>query len=230
MLPEIVKLLIFSFSSVAFLFIISKFSGKKQIAQLEFVDYAIGISIGSIAAEMATDLGDNPFYYYLIAMAVFFLFDIAVSLFGRKGPFLKHFLKGRPLIIIYEGKINYNNLRRSKLAINELISMCRESGYFNLDQIAYAIFENSGKLSLMPKSSQKPVVAEDMKIKLPQASLTNYLVIDGKISYSGLTELNKDEKWLFNELNIKNKKQLKNIILATYDDKVKKVKSYSKTD
>ena len=70
---DIVKLIIFSFTSVVYLFIISKFLGKKQIAQLDFIDYVMGISIGSIASEMATDIGENPFYYYIIAMTVFFL-------------------------------------------------------------------------------------------------------------------------------------------------------------
>ena len=83
--------------------------GKKQIAQLEFIDYVMGISIGSIAAEMATDVGQTPFYYYIVGMVVFFLFDIFVSFLGRKGPMLKHFFKGKPLMIIYEGEFNYKN-------------------------------------------------------------------------------------------------------------------------
>ena len=65
-MPEILKLLIFSLIAVVYLFIISKIMGKKQIAQLEFIDYVMGISIGSISAEMAVDVGETPFYYYLI--------------------------------------------------------------------------------------------------------------------------------------------------------------------
>ena len=98
-----------------YLFIISKLLGKKQIAQLEFIDYAMGISIGSIAAEMATDVGDTPFYYYLIGMTIFFLFDLSISFLGKKGPFLKRFLKGKPIVIVYEGNIVYKNLKKSKL-------------------------------------------------------------------------------------------------------------------
>ena len=73
-MSEIVKILSFSSLSYLTLFIISKLLGKKQIAELDFIDYVTGISIGSIAAEMATDT-QNPFYYYVIAMAMFFLFD-----------------------------------------------------------------------------------------------------------------------------------------------------------
>lgn len=78
------------------LFVIAKLLGKKQVAQLDFIDYVIGISIGSIAAEMSTDINDKPLYFYLIAMAIYFLFDLSITLLGRKAPALKHFLKGRP--------------------------------------------------------------------------------------------------------------------------------------
>ena len=84
---EIYKLLIFSSVSVVYLFFIAKLMGKKQIAQLEFIDYVMAISIGSISAEMATDVGDTPFYYYLISMTVFFLFVLMVSFLGRKRSF-----------------------------------------------------------------------------------------------------------------------------------------------
>ena len=93
-MPEVIKVLLFSIGSIAFLFVLSKLLGKKQVAQLTFVDYVIGISLGSIAAEMATDT-ETPFYYYLIAMAIFFIFAILLSIVGRLTPWLKHILKGK---------------------------------------------------------------------------------------------------------------------------------------
>ena len=214
---EIVYLIILSVSSVISLFVIAKLLGKRQVAQLEFVDYIIGISIGSIAAEMATDVSEKPLYYYLIAIFIYFLFDIIINILGRKAPILKHFLKGRPLIIIYEGEINYKNLKRSKMSINDVISLAREQGYFDILDIEYAVLENSGKLSIMPKSNLRPTVAEDLKIKIEPVNLPYYIVADGEISYSTLNELNKDRKWLFKKLKISKQKELKKIILATYD-------------
>ena len=217
-LPEIFRLLIFSTTSVVYLFFISKFLGKKQIAQLEFIDYVMGISIGSIASEMATDVGDTPFYYYLIGMTVFFLFDVFVSFIGRKGPAMKHFFKGRPEVIIYEGNFVYQNLKKSKLDVNDVIALCREKGYFNITDVAYAIFETSGNLSIMPKSHQKPTVVSDFNIKAPKAKLPFYLAVDGKISYSSLNEIKKDVDWFYKKAKL-NKRKLKNILLAIYDEK-----------
>lgn len=219
---EIYKLLIFSSVAVIYLFIISKFMGKKQIAQLEFIDYVMGISIGSISAEMATDVTDTPWYYYIIGMTIFFLFDLMVSYIGRKGPTLKHFFKGKPEVIIYDGMLQYKTLKKSKLDVNEVIAMCREKGYFDISDVAYAIFETSGNLSIMPKSNQKPIVIEDMGKHLPPASLPYYLVVDGVISYSSLRTLNKDEQWLYKKAKL-NKKTIKKVILAMYDNKKDKI-------
>lgn len=89
-IQPIIWVLIDSFVAFIFLFIISKLLGKKQIAQLEFIDYTVGISLGSIAAEMATNT-EVPFYYFLIAMTIFFLLAILVALVGRKNTFLNGF-------------------------------------------------------------------------------------------------------------------------------------------
>ena len=229
-IPNICWLFINSFSSFVFLFIISKILGKKQIAQLEFIDYVVGISLGSIAAEWAF-ADDRPFYYYAIAMAVFFLLALLISIFGRKNTFLKRLFKGKPLTLIYEGKVLSHNLDKSHIDVNDLLSMLREKGYFNPSDVAYAIFETSGQLSVLPKGSQKPVVLEDVDVhSVKPASLTNVLVVDGKVSKSGLNELGKSVEWLLLKLKLERESELKNIILAIYDDKTNKITALYKTE
>ena len=207
-------------STVAFvyLFIISKILGKKQIAQLEFIDYTIGISLGSIAAEMATNT-ETPFWYFLIAMGIFFVLAFLVSVIGRKSTFLKRWLKGKPATLVYDGKISYEQLKKNHIDVNDLLSMLREKGYFDIADVAYAVFEPSGDLSVMPVGAQKPLVTEDFdEGKVKKAALPNILVADGKVSFSGLSEIEKDKDWLFGRLNIKTDDDLDSIILAVYDD------------
>lgn len=226
-IDQIYWVLINSAVSFIFLFIVSKLLGKKQIAQLEFIDYVVGISLGSIAAEMATT--DNPFYHYLIAMAIFFVLAYIVALIGRKGPLLKKIFKGKPSTLIYEGKIDYKQLCKCNIDVNDLLSMLREKGFFDINAVAYAIFEPSGKLSVLPKGEEMPTVISDLKeAKIQPASLTNELVIDGKISGSGLSELGKDKAWLFKQIGITKKSELKQIILAVYDSENKKVVAHYK--
>ena len=228
-LSKIAWLFINSFTAFCFLFIISKILGKKQIAQLEFIDYAVGISLGSIAAEWSSS-DERPFYYYAIAMAMFFALAIVVALIGRKNSFLKRLFKGKPVTLMSDGKILSEGLNKSKIDVNDLLCMLREKGYFNPSDVAYAIFETSGKLSVLPKGNQIPVVIEDVdEKKIKQSSLTDILVVDGVISKSGLNEIGKTSAWLLNQLKISDKKELKNVILATYDDENQTVNVHYKT-
>ena len=219
-------------SAVAFvyLFIISKVLGKKQIAQLEFIDYTVGISLGSIAAEMATNT-ETPFYFFLIAMTIFFALALLVAIVGRKNTFLKRLLKGKPATLIYDGKINYKELKKNNIDVNDLLSMLREKNYFDIADVAYAVFEPSGELSVLPVGAQKPLVMQDLdESKIEKASLTNIMIADGAVSYSGLKNINKDVDWLFNRLNIKSKDDLKKIILAVYDDTTDEFNTHYKND
>ena len=96
--------------------------------------------------------------------------------------------------------------------------MLREKNYFDVRDVAYAIFEPSGELSVLPKGNQKPVVIEDIdKEAVQPASLSNVLIVDGVVSKSGLSELGKDVKWLFERLDIRSRYKLNDIIYASYD-------------
>lgn len=213
-----------------YLFIISKILGKKQIAQLEFIDYTVGISLGSIAAEFATNT-ETPFYFFLIAMSIFFVLALLVAVVGRKNSFLKRILKGKPATLIYDGKINYKELKKCKIDVNDLLSMLREKDYFDIADVAYAVFEPSGDLSVMPVGAQKPLVMEDLDAeKVKRAELSDVLIVDGAISHSGLAEIDKDESWLFDRLQIRTKKDLNNIILAVYDDKTDEFNVHLKSE
>lgn len=216
-MPNYVSVLLNALFSFIGLFIISKFLGKKQISELSFTDYVVGITIGSIAAEWSTDV-INPWYYYGIAMAIYFILSYLITQLARTTLFLKSFLRGKPLLIIKNGKVDYKSLKKSKLDVNDLAGLCRDKGFFDMTDVAFAIYETNGNLSILPISSQKPTVVEDFGIDTPQSSLTKFLIIDGTVDKNYLKNLQKDEKWLFERLDIKNKKDLKNILIAFYDE------------
>lgn len=229
-IAEIYWVLINSVVAFVYLFIISKLLGKKQIAQLEFIDYTVGISLGSIAAELAFDT-DKPFWYYLIAMTVFFVLALAVSLIGRKSTFLKRIIKGKPATLVYDGKIDYKQLKKVKIDVNDLLSMLREKGYFDIADVAYAVFEPSGELSVLPVGAQKPLVMEDLDgSKIKRAALSNVLIADGVVSDSGLSDIDKNRQWLYDRLNIKQKSDLDEIILAVYDDETDEFNVHKKSE
>lgn len=219
-MPDILKVAVFSAVAYLSLFIIAKLLGKKQIAQLSFIDYVVGITIGSIAAEMATET-EAPFYNYLLAMGLFFLFDLAITFISRKGKLMKTVFSGKPLTVIENGQINFNELKKSKISVEELTGMARDKDYFDLDDIAFAVLETSGKLSILPKAEKQPVVCENIGVTLPAPSLTEYLVIDGSVCDEAMKTNGYSEEWLLSGLHLSSKKELKNVLLAYYDSEKK---------
>ena len=214
-MSPLLRVVVFSVSSFLFLFVITKIMGKKQIAQLSFLDYVIGISLGSIAAEMATD-PDRPFYHFFIAMAIYLVLDLLLTLVARKATTLKKFIRGRPLILVENGKIKYDNLSRSKLDINDLLSMCRAKGYFDLRDVAYVIFETSGEVSILPAAKAVPAHSVDLGVTPPVPELSKDVIVDGKIVDGALIQVNKDRAWLLTRLGVDNDDAIKGIVLATY--------------
>lgn len=216
-MSDIVKVLLFAALSYVTLFIISKLLGKKQIAELDFIDYVTGISIGSIAAEMATET-DKPFYHYLIAMGIFFLFDLIVTLLGRKANFFKRFLRGVPLVLINQGEVDFASLKKSKIDFYDLVGLARAKNYFDISEIEYAILETNGELSILATDPARQVKREDFPtIPEQEPSLTTYVVVDGQISGFALSQINKDKKWLKQQLQEQDA-EISKILYATYDD------------
>lgn len=226
---EVVKVILHALLAFFILFVISKILGKKQVAQLEFTDYVIGISIGSIAAQMAID-PQIPYYHFIVGMAVFGFADLLITIISRKATVLKQLFKGAPIILVDKGKLVYKNLKKSKLDINEVLAQCRTKGYFNLSDIEYCIFETSGDFSILPKSQQREIVAQDLKLPESSVSLSTELVIDGKIIKKALQKIKKDNAWLFKKLKIKSEKEIKKIMLAIYDESTKELDIHYKNN
>ncbi len=215
-MPAVYKVLINSFISFIFLFVIAKLLGKKQVAQLTVVDYIVGISIGSVAAEWCFD-AEIPWYHFAIGMGMFFILSLIIDILERKTTF-KHLLKGKQIAIVENGKVNYKNLKKSKLDVDDMLSLLREQGCFDLEDVAYCFFENSGQISILFKDRKTPTVKEDLeKLTLKNATITYYPIIDGKIVKGVLEKINKTQNWLLEKAGAKNKASLKNIILAEYD-------------
>lgn len=213
---DFLKILYLSSGSVIVLFILTKIMGNKEMAQLTMFDYIVGITIGSIAAEMATSL-ENSFTEPLIAMIVYAIFTVLISFISTKSIHARKFLTGISLILLDNGKLYKSNFKKAKLDINEFLVECRTKGYFNLSDIQTAILEPNGKLSILPVNLKRPATAEDLNLNPSQEKITTQIVIDGRIIEDNLKALGFDKKWLFKELKKQGFKDEKNIFLALYN-------------
>ena len=221
---EIIKVILTALLSVASLFIITKIMGHKQVAQLDFFDYVSGITIGSIGAELATEL-EKP-YKPLIALAIYGLASLLLNLLAHKIPRTRKYINGTPTILMNDGNLYRKNLKKAKLDLSEFMLLCREQGYFDLDEIQTAIFEHNGKLSILPKAANRPVTPDDLKITAKATHIGVEVIMDGRVMGENLSRMGRDVNWLTKHLNIQGCKDAKEIFLGIYRPEEDKLTLY----
>ena len=212
---QIIKVILTALLSAAALFIIAKIMGHKQMAQLDFFDYITGITIGSIAAELATELEDP--LYPLIAMVVYGAISFILSLLTSKVPKSRKFINGTPTVIMNEGKIYRKNMKKARLDLSEFMVMCRQEGYFDLKDIHTAVFEYNGRLTILPVSTKRPATPTDMNLAPMQEHISTEIIMDGRVIEENLSRMGLDYKWLEKKIREKGYNSPKEIFLCTCD-------------
>jgi uncharacterized membrane protein YcaP (DUF421 family) len=221
---EIIKVILTALLSVASLFIITKIMGHKQVAQLDFFDYVSGITIGSIGAELATEL-EKP-YKPLIALAIYGLASLLLNLLAHKLARTRKYINGTPTILMNDGNLYRKNLKKAKLDLSEFMLLCREQGYFDLDEIQTAIFEHNGKLSILPKAANRPATPDDLKITAKATHIGVEVIMDGRVMGENLSRMGRDVNWLTKQLKIQGCKDAKEIFLGIYRPEEDKLTLY----
>lgn len=194
-MSNVVNIIIKGYLSLLFLFLVIKILGKKQVSQLNVFDYVIGISLGNIAAEMTIN-SDISIINGLLAMVIYGSCSLFVSFITNKSIIARRLISGVPIVLIEDGKISKEQLKKVKLDINDLLQDAREDGIFDISKVDYAIMEVSGKVTFLLKSEEEPLKVVDMKIKKSNTGLTANLIMDGNIMYNNLKAFGKDVKWL----------------------------------
>ena len=212
---DFLKVALTSLLSAVTLFVIAKLIGHKQISQLDFFDYITGITIGSVAAELATELEEplKPF----IAMVVYGGITVVLSLITSKFPKSRKFINGSPTIIMDKGKLYRQNMKKAKIDLSEFLVLCRQEGYFNLDDIQTAVFEYNGRLTVLPVSTKRPVNPEDVNLTPEAESISTEVIMDGRVLGENLKRRGLDEKWLLNQIKEQGFKNVKEIFLGLCD-------------
>ena len=211
---DIIKVILTALLSVLALFVVTKIMGHKQVAQLDFFDYVSGITIGSIGAELATEL-EEP-YKPLIALAIYGIISLALNFLAHKLPKSRKYINGAPSILINGGRIYRANLKKAKLDLSEFMLMCREQGYFDIGEIETAVFEHNGKLSILPKADSRPITPDDLGLAAKQTHIGVELIMDGRIMGENLTRLGRNPTWLEKRLKENGHSSAREILLAVY--------------
>lgn len=204
--------------SIFVLIVLARLEGHKQISQMTYYDYIVGITVGSIAATLCLDQ-DIPIFFGLLGIFLFMSAGMLFSFIARKSIWFRRILKGNPIFLVHKGEIVFNGLKKARFDVNDLLVELRTQGYFDLSEIDYAILEPNGSVSVLTKGYARPPKSKEISIDVPDDEIKVNIIIDGKIIKGNLAAMNKDNDWLLGQLEKNNILAIDNILLATLDSK-----------
>ena len=204
-----------SLLSIAVLFLLAKLMGTKQVSQMTMFDYVVGITIGSIAAELATEL-EEPLRP-LTALIVYGVTAFVISILTNKFLKVRSIVTGQPLVLLENGVIYRENLKKARLDLNEFLTYCRIGGWFDLNQLQSAVLEHNGVVSFLPKETDRPATPTDLNLNPKQAKVQMPFVMDGKLLEDNIRQAGKEEAWVRRSLLRQGYKDESDVLLALWD-------------
>ncbi|AIF43937.1 DUF421 domain-containing protein [Virgibacillus sp. SK37] len=211
--------IIIAFKSVILLivlFFMTKWLGKKQISQLNIFEYISGIVLGGIVA-IHTIEPERNIIYGLIAMFIWFIVPFAVEFIALKSKSFRNFTQGKSTVLIQDGKIMEDNLKKEGYSTDDLLEKLRDNNIFLASDVEFAVLEPSGSLSVLPKKENQPLTAKDLGLKLAPEKEPQTVVMDGKVLLEPLANLSLNTNWLETELDKLNV-SIENVFLAQADN------------
>ncbi len=185
------------------LMVVMRLMGKRQIGEMQSFELVITLIIADLACIPMADVS-IPLTYGLVSILALFILHQLMSVLERLGNFSKKIISGKPSVVVNKTGIDFFELKRNNLSVTDLLESLRNNGCFFLGDVEYAIFESNGKLSCMQK---------DERIG---KSISLLIIEEGKINYSNLKNLGKDEKWLY-EQTLKYASDIKSVCVLTVD-------------
>ena len=218
---EVLYIIALSLGSIVAIFVLTKLMGYREMSQMSMFDYIIGITIGSIAAEMSTSL-EESFVQPLTAMIVYASVAVLLAIVTSKSIRARRVIEGVPIVLLSHGEIYRCNLRKAKMDVSEFLAQCRVNGYFDVTKLECAILEGNGKISFLPKAEERPLTPADLQITPDREYLVANVILDGRVMKKNLSHMGKDEKWLHSQITAQGAKKVEEVLLATCDrnDKV----------
>lgn len=213
------------------LLILVRLMGKKQITQITYFDYIVGIAIGGIAAELTF----NPHVRmsnFILGMLIWAAIPILFSRIELKSIRFRTLVEGDSAILIKDGKILEKNLEKEKLTVDEMMILLRRKDVFKLSDVETAILEKNGEISVMKKRELQPMTPKDLGMIVEKEKAPCIVIIDGNVLERDLTDYGFTKEWLLGEVRKQGAKELSDVFMAQidsmgnvyvdlYDDKLK---------
>jgi len=214
-MPQWLEIVLRTLASVAALFFLTRLLGKRQVSELSVFEYITGITIGSLAAYVSLDTAGN-WYLGLVAMTVWVAVSFCMEIFQLKSKKFRDFVDGKATVLIKDGKIMEDNLRKERLTIDELLEQLRGKGAFRLSDVEFAVMEPSGKVSILKRKEHQPLTPSHLGLHPAPEQEPQTVIMDGQIQDEPLATLGLNRQWLRTELD-KLGVTLENVFLGQVD-------------
>ncbi|RBP29567.1 MULTISPECIES: DUF421 domain-containing protein [Bacillus] len=198
-LPEWTLVILRSVFILIILFAITKWLGKRQISQLSFFEYIAGMTIGDIAAQVSTGL-DSKFFHGVFAILIFAVVPFFTGILSLKNKTARDFFEGKSTVLIKDGKILEDNLKKEKYTSDELLELLRGKNAFSIADVEFAVLEPSGELNVLLKKDRQPLTAKDISLKVPNEKEPQTVIMDGNVLDEPLSASGHNRAWLHSEL------------------------------
>lgn len=184
--------------------LIFRLMGKREIGELGIIDLVVFIMIADIAV-IAIERYNESFFKPLLPMGILVLIQVIFSHFSLRSRNFRKLVESEPTIIIKDGKIIEKQMEKQRYNFDDLLMQLRENNIRYISDVEFAILEPTGKLSVIKKEKNK-------------TGYTVGLIIDGELQEEKLSELNLNKEWLYDELNKRGIKNLKEISFCSYEN------------
>ncbi|WZY01175.1 DUF421 domain-containing protein [Bacillus sp. FSL W7-1360] len=177
------------------LLVLTKVLGKNQITQLTPFDFISALVLGELVGNAIYD-EDIGLHYVLYAVCIWGILIYAIEMLTQKFRATRAVLEGSPSVIIAKGRIQFKELKKNKLDLNQLQHLLRERGVFSVQEVEYGILETNGSVNVQRKSAYDTPMNKDLAIHRSDPTLPIPVIMDGEIIEESLTEINQSKTWL----------------------------------
>ena len=177
------------------LIIVIRLMGKRQIGQMEPSEFVVTMLVANLAAIPMQD-GAIPLYSGFMPIVIVLGMELVLSALSLRSIRIRKMLCGKPVILVENGKIIQQNLRKTRVTLDELTGHLREKDVLNIKSVQYAILETNGNLSVFPYPKEKPASAEDAGVRATAQYLMLTIISDGKLLEENLSLSGKDLDWV----------------------------------
>ncbi|MDD6189175.1 MAG: DUF421 domain-containing protein [Clostridiales bacterium] len=194
-----------------------RLSGKRQLSELEISELIIAVLISDVASLPLQDVG-IPLLNAIVPILALLGCELLISGITLKNVKLRGLIFGRPSVLIKDGKIDQQAMRKNRFSLDELSESLRSNNVTDINKVRYAILETDGDMNIILNSEAQPLTPESLESSGPDCGMPHIIINDGRVLDNNLALIGRDLRWLDTELKKRNISSSKDVYFLSIDD------------